>query len=89
MHVANKVSIQAAANPRNSNRTARHTNAILLLLYVTWIKAHVDYEGNEISDTVAKKFWIMGSFGIWASSFEAGNPYPLTFSHRASRSRAV
>ncbi|GBN54518.1 hypothetical protein AVEN_116276-1 [Araneus ventricosus] len=44
--------------PKNPKRNARNINKILLQhpnIKLTWIKAHVGYEGNELADMIAKQ----------------------------------
>ncbi|GBN96432.1 Putative protein in type-1 retrotransposable element R1DM [Araneus ventricosus] len=58
IHIDNQASIIASANPRTPNSIARNINAILIQhpnIQLTWIKAHVGYEGNEYADSLAKQ----------------------------------
>ncbi|GBM41921.1 hypothetical protein AVEN_142899-1 [Araneus ventricosus] len=56
--VDNQESIQAAANPRSRNTTSREICKSLItnkLIHISWIKAHVGYDGNEEADRLAKE----------------------------------
>ncbi|GBM25710.1 hypothetical protein AVEN_241982-1 [Araneus ventricosus] len=56
--VDNQASFQAAANPRSRNTTAREICKNLITnkhIHISWIKAHVGYDGNEEEDRLAKE----------------------------------
>ncbi|GBN15574.1 hypothetical protein AVEN_216399-1, partial [Araneus ventricosus] len=56
--VDNQASVQAAANPRNINTTARKICKSLISnkhIHISWIKADVGYDGNEKADRLAKE----------------------------------
>ncbi|GBN54262.1 Retrovirus-related Pol polyprotein from type-1 retrotransposable element R1 [Araneus ventricosus] len=56
--VDNQASVQAAANPRSINTTAREICKSLITnkhIHISWIKAHVGYDGNEEVDRLAKE----------------------------------
>ncbi|GBM01890.1 hypothetical protein AVEN_219007-1 [Araneus ventricosus] len=56
--VDNQASVQASANPRSRITTARDICKRLITnkhLHISWIKAHVDYDGNEEADILAKE----------------------------------
>ncbi|GBO00159.1 hypothetical protein AVEN_212418-1 [Araneus ventricosus] len=56
--VDNQASVQAAANPRSINTTAREICKSLITnkhIHISWIKAQVGYEGNEEADRLAKE----------------------------------
>ncbi|GBL89602.1 hypothetical protein AVEN_209083-2-1, partial [Araneus ventricosus] len=56
--VNNQASVQAAANPRSINTTAREIYKSLITnkhIPISWIKAHVSYDGNEEAGRLAKK----------------------------------
>ncbi|GBM08240.1 hypothetical protein AVEN_82928-1 [Araneus ventricosus] len=55
--VDNQASVQAVANPRSRNTIAREVCKILFTIkyiHISWIKAHVGYDGNEEADRLAK-----------------------------------
>ncbi|GBL84429.1 hypothetical protein AVEN_117190-1 [Araneus ventricosus] len=54
----NQASVQAAANPRSINTTAKEICKSLITnehIHISWIKAHVGYDGNEEADRSAKE----------------------------------
>ncbi|GBM49418.1 hypothetical protein AVEN_149564-1 [Araneus ventricosus] len=54
----NQESVQAADNPRSVNTTAREICKNLITnkhIHISWIKAHVCYDGNEEEDRLAKE----------------------------------
>ncbi|GBN46402.1 hypothetical protein AVEN_211229-1 [Araneus ventricosus] len=56
--VYNQPSVQAAANPRSRNTTAREISKSLIMnkhIHISWIKTYVVYEGNEEADRLAKE----------------------------------
>ncbi|GBO04238.1 hypothetical protein AVEN_61920-1 [Araneus ventricosus] len=56
--VDNQASVQAAANPRSINTTAREICKSLITnkhIHISWIKARVGYDGNEETDGLAKE----------------------------------
>ncbi|GBL85223.1 hypothetical protein AVEN_222705-1 [Araneus ventricosus] len=56
--VDNQASVQAAANPRSINTTARAISKSLITgkhIHISWIKADVGYDGNEEVDRLAKE----------------------------------
>ncbi|GBM24574.1 hypothetical protein AVEN_157837-1 [Araneus ventricosus] len=56
--VDNQESVQAAANPRSINTTAREICKSLITnkhIHISWIKAQVGYDGNEEEDRLAKE----------------------------------
>ncbi|GBM36430.1 hypothetical protein AVEN_234814-1 [Araneus ventricosus] len=58
IHIDNQASIISSAIPRTPNAIAKNINNILLQhpnIQLTWIKAHVGYEGNEYADKLAKQ----------------------------------
>ncbi|GBN69699.1 hypothetical protein AVEN_192683-1 [Araneus ventricosus] len=58
IHIDNQATIISSANPRTPNAIARNINKILLQhpnIQLSWIKAHVGYEGNEYADKLAKQ----------------------------------
>ncbi|GBM43527.1 hypothetical protein AVEN_96189-1 [Araneus ventricosus] len=56
--VDNQANVQAAANPRSRNTTAREICKSLITnkhMHTSWIKAHVGQEGNEEEDRLEKE----------------------------------
>ncbi|GBM75475.1 hypothetical protein AVEN_54075-1 [Araneus ventricosus] len=56
--VDNQASVQAAANVRSRNTTAKEICKSLITnkyIHISWIKAHVGYDGNEEADRLAKE----------------------------------
>ncbi|GBM84962.1 hypothetical protein AVEN_120225-1 [Araneus ventricosus] len=56
--VDNQASVQAAANPRSRNTTAREICQSVITnkhMHISWIKAHVGYDGNEEADRLEKE----------------------------------
>ncbi|GBM59544.1 hypothetical protein AVEN_63059-1 [Araneus ventricosus] len=54
----NQASVQAAANPRSRNTTARDIYKSLITnkyIHNSWIKAHVGYDGNDEADRLVKE----------------------------------
>ncbi|GBO32218.1 hypothetical protein AVEN_213468-1, partial [Araneus ventricosus] len=54
----NQASVQAAANPRRRNATSKEICKSLIPnkhIHISWIKAHVGYDGNEEADRLAKE----------------------------------
>ncbi|GBM65927.1 hypothetical protein AVEN_262850-1 [Araneus ventricosus] len=55
--VENQVSVQATANLRSINTTSGEICKSLITnkyIYISWIKVHVGYDGNEEADILAK-----------------------------------
>ncbi|GBM58556.1 hypothetical protein AVEN_234008-1, partial [Araneus ventricosus] len=56
--VDKQASVQAEANPRSINTAAREICKSLITnkhIHISWIKAHVGYDGNEEADGLAKE----------------------------------
>ncbi|GBL94960.1 hypothetical protein AVEN_187474-1 [Araneus ventricosus] len=56
--VDNQASVQAAASPRSRNATTREICKSPITnkhIHISWIKAHVGYDGNEEADRLAKE----------------------------------
>ncbi|GBN71333.1 hypothetical protein AVEN_190768-1 [Araneus ventricosus] len=56
--VDNQASVQAAANPRSINTTAREICKSLIAnkhIHISWIKAHVGCDGSEEAGRLAKE----------------------------------
>ncbi|GBL96189.1 hypothetical protein AVEN_118736-1 [Araneus ventricosus] len=56
--VDNQASVQAAANSRSRNTTAREICKSFITnkhIHISWIKAHVGYDGNEEADGLAEE----------------------------------